>query len=169
MYIYRDIVSGDEILTDALPMKDTYDGSITEVSAKYITLNSENDFDIGGNPGEEEPDEVLESTSKQVIDAVHFGNLTETSFDKKSYMGHIKKYMANVKAKLQESKPDRVAVFQKGCQEYVKFVLANFDDFAFYLGESMNPEAMCIACKFSEDGMSQTFYFVKDGMTEEKV
>eukprot|EP01004_Peranema_trichophorum_P009614 NODE_8361_length_685_cov_89.578292_g7739_i0.p1 GENE.NODE_8361_length_685_cov_89.578292_g7739_i0~~NODE_8361_length_685_cov_89.578292_g7739_i0.p1 ORF type:complete len:171 (-),score=35.65 NODE_8361_length_685_cov_89.578292_g7739_i0:118-630(-) len=170
MRIFRDIVSGDELFSDSLPMKEIQDGAVFEVQAKYITISTENDFDIGANNSTEEAAEELESSSKQVINIVHFNRLVEAAgYDKKGYMSYIKGYMKAIKEHLEKTNPGRVADFQKSAAEYVKKVLANFDDYALYTGESMNGEAMLILCKFADDGMSQTFYFWKDGLKEEKV
>lgn len=54
-------------------------------------------------------------------------------------------YMKAVKAKLQELGKDEAEVkaFESGAQKFVKEVLlANFKDFEFYTGESMNPDGM---------------------------
>jgi hypothetical protein len=46
--------------------------------------------DIGANPSAEEADEGTEDTAQTVIDVVHSFRLNETSFDKKSYLTHLK-------------------------------------------------------------------------------
>jgi len=46
--------------------------------------------DIGANPSAEDAEEGLEEGQQQVIDVVHSFRLQETSFDKKSYLGHLK-------------------------------------------------------------------------------
>lgn len=43
--------------------------------------------------------------------------------------------MKAVKAKLQETKPDRVGAFEKGAQAYAKTIVANFKDFEFVSSE----------------------------------
>jgi ribosome recycling factor len=63
--------------------------------------------------------------------------IKQTSFDKKSYMTYIRGYMKKLLAKLKEDKPDRVEIFQKNIQEWVKKVLANFDDYQFFQGENV--------------------------------
>eukprot|EP00906_Rhabdomonas_costata_P034362 RCo048357 len=168
MRIYKDLICGDELVTDAFPMKELHDGAVLEVDAKYITVTAENDFNIGANASADGQDEgdALENQAQQVINLVHFNRLKETSIDKKSYMAHVKEYMGKVKAKVAA---DRQAAFQAGATAFVKKVLAEFDEYTFYQGESMDPESMTILCRFSEDGMSQKFYFWKDGMKEEKV
>lgn len=50
--------------------------------------------------------------------------------------------MKAVKTQLQESNPDRVAAFEKGAQDLAKKIVANFKDYEFYIGESMNPDGM---------------------------
>eukprot|EP00995_Heteronema_vittatum_P007283 NODE_2426_length_788_cov_944.763194_g1689_i0.p1 GENE.NODE_2426_length_788_cov_944.763194_g1689_i0~~NODE_2426_length_788_cov_944.763194_g1689_i0.p1 ORF type:complete len:169 (+),score=69.47 NODE_2426_length_788_cov_944.763194_g1689_i0:79-585(+) len=168
MYIYKDVFCGDEVLTDTYPMKEL-DDAVYEVEAKYVTISTENDFDIGANASAEEAEEGLESNSQQVINLVHFQRLVDTSFDKKGYMAAIKAYMKKVKEHLEAKKPERVAAFQAGAQTFVKKVLAEFDEYTFYMGESMDPESGIILCRFGEDGMTQKFYFFKDGLAEEKV
>ena len=39
--------------------------------------------------------------------------------------------MKAVKAKLQETKPDRVAAFEKGASDFAKKIVANFKDYEF--------------------------------------
>lgn len=52
--------------------------------------------------------------------------------------------MKAVKAKLQEKGNEAdIKAFETGAQKFVKeTVLANFKDFEFYTGESMNPDGM---------------------------
>lgn len=54
-------------------------------------------------------------------------------------------YMKAVKAALQEAGKDEAEVkaFEQGAQKFVKEkILANFKDWEFYTGESMNPDGM---------------------------
>jgi hypothetical protein len=118
MKLYKDVFTRDELLTDTFPIREINDGIIYEVDAKYITLTTENDFNIGGNASKEgEDSEQLESEVKQVINIVQANRLTETSYDKKSYMAHIKAYMGKVKERVPE---DQVAAFQAAAQAWVK-------------------------------------------------
>lgn len=48
------------------------------------------DLDIGANPSAEEADEGVEDGAQTVLDVVHSFRLSETSFDKKSYLSHLK-------------------------------------------------------------------------------
>eukprot|EP01116_Phalansterium_solitarium_P006547 TRINITY_DN18883_c0_g1_i1.p1 TRINITY_DN18883_c0_g1~~TRINITY_DN18883_c0_g1_i1.p1 ORF type:complete len:171 (-),score=79.82 TRINITY_DN18883_c0_g1_i1:253-765(-) len=170
MKIYKDIISGDELFADAYPMK-LIDDVVYEVESKNIT-KSEGNYDIGANASEDpdaEKEDAFEATSETVNNVLDAHRLQTTSFDKKSYMTYIKGYMKAVLEKLKVSNPDRVEPFQKAAQGFIKNVLAKFDDYEFYTGESMEPEAMVILKFYKEDGLIPYFYFFKDGVEEEKV
>lgn len=82
-------------------------------------------------------------------------------------MLHIKDYMKSVKKRLQEKNPERVAIFEANAVTYVKKVLANFDAYDFYTGESMDPEAMVMLYEAAADG-KEYMIFWKDGLNAVK-
>ena len=49
--------------------------------------------------------------------------------------------MKAVKAKLQETKPDRVAAFEKGASDFAKKIVANFKDYEFVSQSVASPRA----------------------------
>ncbi len=111
-----------------------------EVDCKMIQAGGNVDVDIGANAsaeGEDADDGPLGEDVVMVNNVVYSFRLSPTSFDKKSYMTYIKGYMKALKSKLSE---DRVPVFEKKIQPFVKKILENFKDYEFYVGESMNPE-----------------------------
>ncbi|KAI8580680.1 hypothetical protein K450DRAFT_236794 [Umbelopsis ramanniana AG] len=167
MLLYRDILSKDELFSDAYPLK-LVDDCAYEVDCKMITV-TEGDVDIGANPSAEDGEEASESSSQTVNNVVYSFRLTETSFDKKSYMTYIKGYMKAIKGKLQESNPDRVPEFEKKAATLVKKIIANFKDYEFYTGESMDPDGMVALLNYREDGITPYFTFFKDGLAEEKL
>jgi len=86
-------------------------------------------------------------------------------------MTYIKEYLKKLKAYLEEQgKSDRVAVFQKGAQDFIKFVVSKFNDFTFYTGSSESLDGS-IAFSFWEDESASgpVFYFFKDGLKEQKL
>jgi hypothetical protein len=86
-------------------------------------------------------------------------------------MTYIKNFLKNLKAKLESSgKSDRVQGFMAGAQEFVKFIVANFDGFEFFTGASENLDGS-IAFSFWEDegAAGPVFYFFKDSLVEEKL
>ncbi|KAK7470597.1 hypothetical protein VKT23_002021 [Stygiomarasmius scandens] len=168
MLLYSDILSDDEMFSDAFPMK-VIDDIVYEVDCSLITVKAGADVDIGANPSAEDQDEALEEGSTQVNNVVHSFRLQSTSFDKKSYLTYLKGYMKAVKEKLAETNPDRVATFEKGAQAYAKKIIANFKDFEFYTGEGMNPDGMVALLNYREDGITPYFTFWKDGLKEVKL
>ncbi|KAE8215920.1 hypothetical protein CF327_g843 [Tilletia walkeri] len=130
-----------------------------------ITLN-QGDVDIGANPSAEEADEGTDDGAKQVNNFGNAFSLQPTSFDKKSFLTYLKGYMKEVKAKLPA---DRVEAFEKGAQTFAKKIIANFKDYDFYTGESMNPDGMVALLNYREDGTTPYWTLWKDGLKETKV
>jgi len=165
MLLYEDLISGNEMFSDAFPLKEV-DGIVYEVDCQLITVKQGADIDIGANPSAEEQEEALADGAEQVNNVVHSFRLQSTTFDKKAYTTYIKGYMKAVKAKLAES---RVQAFEKGAATYVKKVLADFKDYEFYTGESMDPEGMVALLNYREDGITPYFTFWKDGLKQVKL
>ncbi|KAK0242830.1 translationally controlled tumor-associated [Armillaria nabsnona] len=168
MLLYEDVISGDEMFSDAFPVK-LVDDIVFEVNCQTITIKPGADVDIGANPSAEEQDEGLEEGAVQVNNVVHSFRLQSTAFDKKSFLSYLKGYMKTVKAKLAETNPDRVNAFEKGAQTYAKKIVANFKDFEFYTGETMNADGMVALLNYREDGVTPYFTFWKDGLKEVKL
>ncbi|KAK9369051.1 translationally controlled tumor protein [Lipomyces kononenkoae] len=155
------------MISDAYPLK-LVDDAVYEVDCQMVQVKQGADVDIGANPSAEEGDEGLEDGVETVNNIVYSFRLSPTSFDKKSFLTYIKGYMKAVKTKLAEISPDDVATFEKGAQAYVKKVVANFKDYEFYTGESMDPEGMIVLLNYREDGTTPFVVFWKHGLKEEK-
>jgi len=156
------------MFSDAFPVK-TIDDIVYEVDCAMITVKKGEDVDIGANPSAEEQEEALEDGAAQVNNVVHSFRLQSTTFDKKSYLTYLKGYMKAVKEKLKVSNPDRIEAFEKGAAAFAKKIVANFKDFEFYTGESMNPDGMIALLNYREDGITPYFTFWKDGLKEVKL
>ncbi|KAL8836939.1 MAG: hypothetical protein Q9170_002739 [Blastenia crenularia] len=179
MLIYKDIVSGDEIISDTYNLVEKED-AVYEVDCKKVTLGSES-FDTGANPSAEEAEEGIDDGSKQVIDVVHGFRLnflgdeasgTRAFGTKKEYMGQLKTYMKKVVGAMKEAgaDEDKIKAFQTGAQSYyTKHIAPNFKDFDFYTGESMDPDGMVVLLNYREDGITPYMTIWKYGLTEMKV
>ncbi|KAK6460323.1 translationally controlled tumor protein [Scheffersomyces coipomensis] len=167
MIIFTDVVSGDELLSDAYDVK-LVDGAVYEADCDMVTV-SEGDVDIGANPSAEDAEDDLESGAATVNNVVYSFRLQQTSFDKKSFLTYIKGYMKRIKAHLAENDPEAVEAFEKGASTYVKKVIANFGDWDFYTGESMDPDAMVVLLNYREDGTTPYVAVWKHGIKETKV
>lgn len=125
--------------------------------------------DTGANASAEEAEEGTEDAKEKVNNVVHTFRLVSTQFDKKSYLTHLKGmnfqcegvfeditrmrllksvvftgYMKAVKEAKKSSgaSEEDIAAFEKGAGAYAKKIVANFKDYEFYTGESMNPDGM---------------------------
>lgn len=127
--------------------------------------------DIGANPsaeGEDGDDAPIDESGYQVIDVVDNFGLEQTSFDKKGFISYIKGYLKELKGKLQEKAPEKITGFEDKAKTIVKGILDSFDDYTFYTGNSMNPEALVILMKYREDGKTPYLIYWKDGLRAEK-
>jgi len=168
MLLYTDVISNDEMFSDAFPIKEV-DDVVFEVDCNLITVKAGADIDIGANPSQEEQDEALEEGATQVNNVVYSFRLQSTQFDKKSYLTYLKGYMKAVKTSLQQTNPGRVETFEKNAQTFVKKLVTNFKDYEFYTGESMNPDGMVALLNYREDGVTPYFTFWRDGLKEVKL
>uniref|UniRef100_A0A3P9LR46 Translationally-controlled tumor protein homolog n=3 Tax=Oryzias latipes TaxID=8090 RepID=A0A3P9LR46_ORYLA len=167
MIIYKCVISGDEMFSDIYKIKETE--IFYEVEGKTVTRTEGfDDALIGANASAEEATETNESSTVSGVDIVLNHNLQETGFDKKGYLTYIKDYMKSIKAKLQESNPDRVEKFMAEAQVAVKGVVGNIKNYQFYTGESMNPEGTVGLLDYREDGITPYMLFFKDGLEIEK-
>merc|ERR1712244_64496 len=168
MKIWKDIFSGDEMFSDTYRMS-LVQGVVWEVIGKWETRTQDDVQLEGANASAEEAAEGTESSSQTGIDIVLNHRLTETSFGaKKDFLVYLKTYMKNVAAKLEEQgKGDQVDEFKKNIQPYVT-------DLMFFVGESMDPDAMIVIAIEKEvdiGGEKQerpVMMFFKHGLEEEK-
>ena len=168
MLLYTDFLAGDEMFSDAFPIKEI-DDVVFEVDCQLVSVKPGADIDIGANPSAEDAEEALADDVVQVNNVVHSFRLQSTQFDKKSYLTYLKGYMKAVKTHLGEKNPERVAIFEKNASAFAKKVVANFKDYEFYTGESMNPDGMIALLNYREDGVTPFFTFWKDGLIQQKL
>lgn len=170
MKVYFDVFSNDELISDSYPAATLYNEVVMEVTSRMLVKGNE-EVDIGrgnefGGGGE---DEVVDNTVERINDIVTSFSLQETSFTKKEYVTVIKAYMQKLKKHLAEKESDRVDIFMKGATEFVKWVVANFDEFKFYSGPSYDQSAMIVLSYYKEEANEAPhFLFIKDGLREEK-
>ena len=158
------------MVSDAFDLK-LVDDIVYEVDCQMVQVKKGADVDIGANASAEEASEEVEDGVETVNNIVHSFRLNQTSFDKKSFLTYLKGkiigktlptvidnrdkqftdtlctligYMKTVKTHLQTTgaSPEEVTAFEKGAQTFAKKIVANFKDYDFLTGESMNPDGM---------------------------
>lgn len=167
MIIFKDIISGDELLSDAYDQQ-LVDDVIYEADCDLVKIGGDN-VNIGANPSAEDGDDDLEEGQEIVNNVVYSFRLQQTAFDKKSFLTYIKGYMKAIKKQLQETDPEAIPVFEKGASTYVKKVVSSFNDWEFFTGESMNPDGMLVLLNYRENGTTPFVAIWKHGVIAEKI
>lgn len=164
MKVWIDLFSGDEMVSDSYKSQMLFNDACLEVQAKFITKGNEQ-VDIGGD--DENAGDGGEGET--VINVVDAHQLQETQLSKKDFMAIVKAFLKRVVALLKEKgKEDRVADFQKGATDMIKFIISKFDEMQIFTGQSYDTEAG-LAFSYTKDGECEpVFLFFTDGMKEEK-
>jgi hypothetical protein len=81
----------------------------------------------------------------------------------------LTEYCKKVLDKLKEIDPEKAKEFQASAQGAVKKILANYDNYDLYMGESMQEDSMYVLVDFREDGTTPYATIWKYGLEEYKV
>lgn len=177
MIVYRDIISGDEMLSDAFKLEEVFDAEGNKIEglmsceSKNITKGG-GDVDIGcgnsfGGTGE---DEGVDNTAETVNNVVDGFQYTETQIGTAmDFKNWIKEYMNAVVLKLRAAgKPkEDIQKFKATAPEIAKFFIKQFSDVQFYLGPAFNPETMVFSI-YKEGALTPSFYYIMGGLVAEK-
>ena len=182
MKIFKDIVGGDEMLSDTFQMTLEYEDAIIKVPSKNRPKDDLGNVDIGGGnafgggDAEEEQPAAGGEGVEMVLDVVANSELKQVNMSKKEFMAYIKDYFKKIITYLEENgKSDRVDSFKKGAQAFVKFIVPKFDEIELYTGANGENDdgeivgGICISYWEDETAKGPMFYFFKDGLKEEAV
>ena len=180
MKIFKDVITGDEMLSDTFQMTVEYEDAIYKVPSKNRPKDDLGDVDVGcgdaftKQEGEEEPS--APQGVEMVLDVVANSELKQVNMSKKEFMAYIKDYFKKIIAYLEENgKKDRVDGFKKGAQAFIKFIVPKYDDIELYTGANGENDdgeivgGICISYWEDESAKGPMFYFFKDGLKEEAV
>merc|ERR1712216_623388 len=162
MKVWKDLWTGDEMLSDSYPMKMLYEDACIEVKAKMVQKGS--DF-VAIAADDEAGDEEGES----VINLVDAHKLQELELSKKNAMQMIKALMKKTAAYLKENGgEDRVKPFMQGATQLVKFIMGKFDEMQIFMGEGEEAADNSLCFAYTKDGETEpTFLYFADTMKEE--
>ncbi|CAD2219832.1 IgE-dependent histamine-releasing factor [Angomonas deanei] len=170
MKIFKDVLTGAEVVCDNDRPFDVEDDIVYKIPGRYIDVGGE-DYGISANvdddAGEGATGEVADG-KQRVVDVVYTNRYTETSYDKASYMAHIKTYMKALLERIEDA--DAKKAFQTNAQTFVKKVLKEIDDYQFFIpeGNEEDPDSgMIVLCKW--EGETPIFYLWKDGLNGTRV
>ncbi|KAF4994660.1 hypothetical protein FGRMN_5657 [Fusarium graminum] len=155
-YTFKDILTGDVLFSDAFPIREVQ-GAVYEVDCEMVKIEGVEEIDSD--------DDVY------VNNVVHSFRLQpmSSSFDKRSYTGHLKGYLTSLHAKMIEQGRDQayIAEFKKNVQAFAKSrILSHFGDYEFYTGESVEDFGMIALMNYREDSNTPYLTFWKYGLEE---
>jgi hypothetical protein len=178
MIIYKDIISGDELLSDTFTIKDV-DGVLWEADCRKYLKGQESFALAGANPSAEGEDEDADAEGVQTM--VHD---IEEQFrlvwlkdeegmkpSKDAFKAHLKVYVKGVNNRLKEKgeSEETVKAFQSGAAAAVKKLLGNYDNYDVLMGQAMDGNAMHVLIDFRDDGVTPYATLWKHGLEEMKV
>ena len=181
MKIFKDVLTGDEMLSDTFEMTSEYEDAIFKVRSKNRPKDDLGDVDVGCGDAFTKPEGATDEAPAQgnvemVLDVVANSELKQVNMSKKEFMAYIKDYFKKIIAYLEENgKKDRVEGFKKGAQAFIKFIVPKYDDIELYTGANgENDEgeivgSVCISYWEDETAQGPMFYFFKDGLKAEAV
>jgi len=164
MKVFKDIISGDEFLSDSYPYVETYNGVCLEVKARYVKKGSDQ-IAIAS-------DDVIEEdeNAPTVIDLVDSFQYNEVTMTQKDIMAWAKPYLAKVAGKLEAAgKPERAVIFKKEATNLLKFIFSKLDEMQTFYGKAYDTDgALCFCYTANADDAGPTFLFFNDGLRVEK-
>ncbi|KAF9622092.1 hypothetical protein IFM89_029376 [Coptis chinensis] len=167
MLVYQDLLTGDELLSDSFPYKEIENGMLWEVEGKWVVQGAV-DVNIGANPSAEDggEDEGVDDTTVKVVDIVDTFRLQEQpSFDKKQFLGFVKKYIKLLTPKLEGEQQEH---FKKNIEGAIKSLLPKLKEFQFFVGESMADDSSVVLAYYKEGSSDPTFIYFAHGLKEVK-
>jgi hypothetical protein len=177
MLVYTDLLSGDELLSDAFSLKQVMDADGTPVEglmyceSKMVQKGGDAvDIGCGGAFGGDDPDAGADDTVETVNNVIDRFGYTETQIGSASdFKGWIKDYMNAIRQKKRDAGVDKEKIkeFMACAPKIATYFLKRFSDVQFYLGPSFSPESMVFS--IYEDGdTTPRFYYIMDGMVANK-
>ncbi|GBN86340.1 Translationally-controlled tumor [Araneus ventricosus] len=174
MIVFKDLISEDEMFTDAFKYELVND-CIYEVECSYVTRNTPA-FEIeGSNPVDVgDGTQEAEDSSESGFDLVLNQRLYETTFSSKSdFRDYLKLYSKELEKKWNASGAPKevVDLSKENFIKAVKLLMPRFEDFRFYLGESCDPLGLVAMLEFREKSGSEVpvMLFIKEGLFKEKL
>jgi len=179
MIIFKDVVYGTELFTDALPIKPVGDDTdcFTWVSKRIQEKSGDIDASLlGGNASQEEAAEETEEAVKMGFDFEIYGNEIEKcpEMGSKDFKLWFKSYCKKAIKSLGAKYPDRVEAAKASALKFFAKYKDQVKDLDFYSGPAQDDEEYgmvygnLIVVVWHDDGMSADCFCWRGGLEEEK-
>ena len=165
MKVYTDIFTKEQVLSDAYPIEEEYNGAVMFVQSKWDNAGATN-IAIGCGDafgGADEEEKAQDNIGDRELNIVASFNLQKISLSQKDYVTLLKVYMPKLKKHLEENKPDRVQPCVKGLSAFINWIMKQFVDFQFWTGPKHDLDGMIILSYFKGEDETPTFVYFTDG------
>ncbi|CAI5522637.1 unnamed protein product [Closterium sp. Naga37s-1] len=157
MFLYQDLISGDDLLSSALEIEETHNGIFYEVESQWLEKSRGEDEEEEGEP-------------EKVVNIVSMFNLQELPpFDKRALGTYLKNYMYKLTSLISD---DRKMKLRAHSSDAANWLFSNLADLKFFAGESMSLEDLdgSLVYAYHKDGAANlTFIYFKDGLKERRL
>jgi hypothetical protein len=180
MLVFRDIVSDDDMFSDDLPYE-LIDDCLYEVTCDYIADPGDGEGGDGeggyweGGDGEGGDGEGGDGSGSgpSVLNIVANLNLKQVRFTRAEYRTYLKRYAGALRRAWNEAAPQDADLddYVRKFQAAVKMILPKLDDVEFYMGASVNEDAMVALLEYRNgpDGEVPVMMFYKHGLTRMEI
>jgi hypothetical protein len=174
MLIFKDIITNDELFTDAYPFE-LVDDCLYEIKCTHISRKQGGIVLDGANPsaeGEDGDDGGCDESVESGLDLVLNQKLQPTSFTKADYKNYLKTYTKSLQEKWKEMglSDAELEDYKNKFTAAAKKVLPKLDDVEYFVGESCNPDGMVALLEYRDgpNGEVPVMMFFKHGLEREK-
>lgn len=173
MLVYNDIITGDQVLSDAYKQEpiEGFDGMFVVrsklVGKGGITLAGENPSAEGGGDG---GDDGVEKVNNMIDQELGFSYNPGPEMKLGAFVkGVYQPWCKAVKAKIVES-GQKPKAFMQSAKKGVEWLKKNFKNCEIFFGKSMNPDSFILGVWDDEANASgaQSFVFFTHALVEEK-
>ncbi|GIY83606.1 translationally-controlled tumor protein homolog [Caerostris darwini] len=166
MIIFKDLISEDEMFTDAF-LYNLVDDCLYEVECSHVVRNTPALQLEGSNPVEVGDGSQEEDFRESGFDLVLNQRLVETTFSSKNdFRDYLKRYSKELERKWNASGAPKevVDLSKQNFIKAVKLVVPKFENFRFYLGESCHPSGLLAMLEVREVSGSRVplMIFIKE-------
>lgn len=182
MKVYKCILSGDVVMSDAFPQLPVKNAEGEEVDGAFMVKSKMvakggGDVDIGagnafGGGGEDELDDSVE-TVNNIVDADTGFGYVALSYTKSELKSDLKEWMKALRKKLKENgvEPSKLKEeFVPKSIAFCNFCVKNFDNLEMYMtqGQVPTPESSMMIGYYEGADATPSFLFFSPGLEEEK-
>jgi len=176
MIIYKDIITGDELFSDAFEFDDNFQEAFYKLKVKKVQCGGDqlDGAAFGFNASEENPDEegvdAAEVETKWDIVSQHQLEMGLAYADKKSFGTYFKGFAKAVLAKLkEEGMEDQAEDFKKKAPAALTYLKKEIKDCEVWLGSSQDIDGSAGYINWDSETDEPYMLFFKHAIISEKV